>query len=323
MLLIRNGHTQLTHESIRRSESRELLELAIDARFGVDITQKEIDLAKSSGQYGEAFEDALSHSADAAEDYRLWMPLIPCEPHHLLFLRQWESITRTDVLVGPRQPGPEDPPADLSEETLQKYGQWSALDPTPNSGDDLQYNGFDSVVRTVSLYLERWDNRHVWSRIHDIVVEVPWQVKLQELADIKADVWQYLDARDRYKTGHGKKWDVILWEYKLEELFDDLTSRIPDIPFQATEGIRSLGTFMSKDTCFSLRNSIKNIPDSWTVDKIRTKEAKIFKDWTAIESCWEFMERSKADCHALRGKFDQLRALKRLCRREHRDFLIC
>lgn len=323
VLLVRNSHTQPTQESITGSESRELLDLATDAIYGLDITQREIDLAKSSGQYGQVFEDALSHSADVAEDYKLWMPLISCELHHLLFLRQWESITRTDALVGPRQPGPEDPPADLSQDILEKYGRWSALDPTPNSGDGLQYNDFDSVVRSVSLYLERWDNRHVWSRIHDVVVEVPWEVKLQELADIKADVWQYLAARERSKTGHGKTWDAIRWEYKLEELFDDLTSRLPGIPLQATEGVRSLGTFMSKHTCLSLRNSIKHIPDSWTVDKIRTKEAKIFKDWTAVESCWEFMERSKADCHALRGKFDQLRALKRLCRREYRDFLIC
>lgn len=326
VLLIRNGHTQPPQEFITESDSRELLELATGSRSELDITQREIDLAKSSGQYGQVFEDALSDSADAAEDYRLWMPLISFEPHHLLFLRQWESITRTDVLVSPRQPGPEDPSADLSEDVLEKYGRWAALDPTPNSGDDLQYNVFDSVVRNVSLYLERWDNRQLWSRIYDIVVEVPWQVKLQELADIKADVWHYLAARDRFnrfKTIHGKTWNAIRWEYKLEELFDDLISRLPGIPLQATEDVRSLGTFMSKHTCLSLRNSIKNIPDSWTLDRIRTKEAKIFKDWTAVESCWEFMDRSKADCHALRGKFDQLRALKRLCRREHRDFLIC
>lgn len=323
VLLIRSYHTQPSQESITGSESRELLDLATDTRSGLDITQREIDLATSSGQYGQVFEDALSHTADLAEDYRLWMPLISCELHHLLFLRQWESITRTDTLVAPRQSGPDDPPADLSEDILEKYGRWSALKSTPNSGDGLQYNDFDSVVKTVSLYLERWDNRHVWSRMHDIVVEVPWQAKLQELADIKADVWQYLAARHKFKTGHGKTWDAIRWEHRLEELFDDLTIRLPGIPLQATEGVRSLGTFMSKDTCLSLLNSIKNIPDSWTLDKIRIKEAKIFKDWTAVESCWEFMERSKPDCHALRGKFDQLRALKRLCRRERRNFLIC
>lgn len=58
-------------------------------------------------------------------------------------------------------------------------------------------------------------------------------------------------------------------------------------------------------------------------DEIRTKEAEIFKDWTEVKSGWEFMERSRADCYVLRGKFVQLRALMRLCRREHRDFLIC
>lgn len=323
VLLVRNHHIQPSQEAITGTEPTELLEFTTDAEAILNPTQTEIGPAKSNDQYRQLFENALSHTGSPTEDYRLWMPLISCELEHLLFLRYWESIAQMDRLLAPCKPGPDDPPADLSQEILEKYGRWLSLEPAPSSGDELLYNGFDSVVKTVSLYLERWEDRHLWSNMHDIVVEVPWEAKLQELADIKADVWQHLATRERSKTGHGKAWDAIRWEYRLEELFDDLTNRLSGIPLRATEGVRSLGTFMSKDTCLSLLNSIRNIPDSWTLDKIQTKEAKIFKDWTAVESCWEFMGRSKADCHALRGKFDQLRALKRLCRREHRDFLIC
>lgn len=278
-----------------------------------------------SSQHGPVSKDTLSSAESAAGDYRFWMPLISCELQHLLFLRHWESITRSDSLVAPRKPGPDDLPLELSPEILEKYGQWLELIPTPNSGDGLQYDDFDSVVRTVSLYLERWDHDHIWSRIHDIVVEVPWQAMLQELADIKAEVWQNLATKEQSTAGHmhEEPRDTFRWRYRLQELFDDLLGRLPGIPLKATEGVQSLGSFMSTDTCVTLLNSIINIPDSWSLEKIRIKEAKIFKDWTAVESCWGFMERSKADCHALRGKFDQLRALKRLCRREHRDFLIC
>ncbi|KAG6354819.1 hypothetical protein INS49_003900 [Diaporthe citri] len=281
------------------------------------------ETSNSSNQYGPVSKDTLSSARDAARDYRFWMPLISCDLQHLLFLRQWESITRSDNLVAPRQSGPDDSPLELSPEILEKYGRWLELIPAPDSGDGLHPDDFDSVVRTVSLYLERWDHGHIWSRIHDIVVEVPWQAMLQVLADVKAEVWQYLATRNQIRTGHGEPCDTFRWRHRLQELFDDLLGRLPNIHLQATEGIQSLGSFMSTDTCVSLLNSIINIPDSWSLDKIRTKEAKIFKNWTAVESCWEFMERSKADCHALRGKFDQLRALKRLCRREQRDFLIC
>lgn len=281
------------------------------------------ETSNANGGYEPVSEDTLSSASNAAEDYRLWMPLISCELQHLLFLRHWESITRSHSLVVPCQPGPNDSPLELSPEILEKYGRWLELIPTLNSGDGLHYDDFDSVVRTVSLYLERWDDPHLWSRIYEIVVEVPWQTKLQELADVKANVWQYLATRDRSAAGDGKTWDAGRWEYKLQELFDDIIGRLPGIPLQATEGVQSLGSFMSKDTCVSLLNSVKHIPDSWSLDKIRTKESKIFKDWAGVESSWKFMERSKADCHAVRGKFDQLRALKRLCRTEHRDFLIC
>lgn len=324
VVLIRHYHTQPNQESITENESTDLLDLATDVRADqFPPAQRGIDNAKSSGQYGQFFEDALSHVGDATEDYRLWMPLISCELHHLLFLRHWESITHMDSLLAPRQPGPDDSPVELSSEVLDEYSRWLDLKPTGNAEDGLHSHGFDSVVRTVSLYLERWDNQHLWSKIHDIVVEVPWQAKLQELADVKADVWQHLATRDPSKAGHEKTWDAIRWECSLQELFEDLIVRLPGIPLQATEGVRSLGSFMSRDTCLSLLNSIKNIPDSWSMDKIRNKEAKIFKVWTEVKSSWEFMERSKADCHALRGKFVQLHTLKRLCRREHRDFLIC
>lgn len=276
-----------------------------------------------SSQYGPVSRDALSSAGNAAGDYRLWMPLISCELQHLLFLRHWESITRSDGLVAPCQPGPNDSPLGLSPEILEKYSRWLEFILTPNSGDGLHYEDFDSVVRTVSLYLERWDDRTIWTRIHNIVVEVPWQTMLQELADIKAEVWQNLATRDPSTAGRGNTWDTFRWRYRLQDLFDDLIGRLPDIDLQATEGVQSLGSFMSTHTCVSLLNSIINIPESWSLEKIRTKEAKIFKDWTGVESCWEFMERSKADCHALRGKFIQLRALKRLCRREQREFLIC
>lgn len=277
----------------------------------------------TNGKYEPVPEDVLSSVGNAAEDYKFWMPLISCELQHLLFLRHWESITRSDNLVAPCQPGPNDSPLELSPEILEKYGQWLEILPTLESGNGLHYDDFDSVVRTVSLYLEMWDHGHIWSRIYDIVVEVPWQAMLQDLADIKAEVWQNLATRDQSTAGHGKTRDTFRWRYRLQELFDDLLSRLPGTPLQATEGVQSLGSFMSTDTCVSLLNSIINIPNSWSLDKIRTKEAKIFRDWTEVESCWEFMERSKSDCHALRGKFDQLRALKRLCRREQRDFLIC
>lgn len=322
VLLVRNYHTEPNQESTPDHESLDLLKLANQVKAD-HPSQIEIDLAKSTGQFEQVFEDALSHSGNTTEDYKIWMPLISFELKHLLFLRQWESMTQIDRLVDPRLAGPGDSSSELSPEILEKYGQWLDRKPTPYSGNGLQYNDFDFVVKSVSLYLERWDDKNIWSRMHDIVVEVPWQAMLQELADIKADVWQYFATKDRSKAGHGETSETTCWENRLQDLFDDMISRLPDISLHETEGVQSLGSLMSRDACLSLYNSVRNIPESWSLDKIRAKEAKIFKDWTRVESCWEFMERSKADCHALRGKFVQLRALKRLCRREHRDFLIC
>lgn len=284
VVLFRNHMTQPNQGSITDNESTDMLDLATESWTQPFPRQSEIDDARCSGQYGQSFENALSHAGDATEDYRIWMPLISCELHHLLFLRHWESITHTDKFVALRQPGPEDSSADISMEILEEYSQWLDFKTTPKSGDGLHDNEVDSVVRSVSLYLERWDNRHLWSRIHDIVVEVPWQAKLNELADIKADVWQYLATRDPSTAGHGRTWDAIRWEDSLEELPEDLIVRLSGISLRATEGVWSLGSFMSRDTWLSLRDSIKNIPDSWSLDKIRIKEVQIFKAWTEVEA---------------------------------------
>lgn len=304
--LVRNCHTIETSESSDQDE-----QMVIE------------DRSSPASQFVSLSQDTLSPADNTAGDYRFWMPLLSFELHHLFFLRRWDSMTQLDILVAPRQPGPNGSPAKLSPEVLTGYGQWLGLKPTTNSEDGLYRDDFDSAVRDVSLYLERWQDPDVWSRIHQIVIEVPWQANLQKLADIKADAWQYLSMRDKSKDGHGKISDPIPWESRLQGLFDDLAGWLPDIPLRATEGVQSLGSFVSTDTYLSLRNSVKNIPDSWTLEKVRSKEAKIFKDWTEVETCWRFMQRSTADCRALRAKFVQLRALKRLLRREHREFLIC
>ncbi|KAG8162433.1 hypothetical protein KVR01_008198 [Diaporthe batatas] len=278
--------------------------------------------ATTTAHYGPIYTIRISRSEDPAMDYRLWMPLISCGPQHLLFLSHWESNTRLDELLSPHQPGPGSSLAELSQ-SLEQYGRWLELNYPPS----FQYIGplhdFDSEVRTVSLYLERWDDCHLWSRIYEIVVEIPWREKLKELSDIKADAWHYLMMRAEYSTAGHEQSSPILWERRLLELFEDLTNRLPDIPLRQSEGEPSLGSFMSMDTCLSLCKSIRNVPEYWTSDEIRANETEILKDWIGVESCWVFLNRSEADCRALRAKFVQLRALKRLFRREQRDFLIC
>lgn len=76
------------------------------------------------------------------------------------------------------------------------------------------------------------------------------------------------------------------------------------------------------DTYLLLCNSIGNIPELCTFDDILAYKPEITKDYRGVESCWIFLYRSGAQCHALRAKFIQLRALKRLCRMGQRDFLI-
>lgn len=278
--------------------------------------------SSSSGQYEPSSEDTLPWTLDAATDYRVWMPLISCRLQDLRFLCHWEQITQENDVVAPRKAETEGSLASLTTEVLEAYGRWLEVSPTLSSGDS-RHDEFDSVVRTVSLYLERWDDLHLWSKIDEIVVKVPWQAKIQQLASVRADALQHLATRGQSEADLSRNWDAIRLEHRLAELFDDLAGRLTGSPPQATEGVKSLQSFMSTGTCLSFRKSLENIPDSWTWDEIRTKEAEIFKDWTEVKSCWEFMEQSKADCYVLRGKFVQLRALKRLCRREHRDFLIC
>ncbi|KAL1870719.1 hypothetical protein Daus18300_005039 [Diaporthe australafricana] len=259
---------------------------------------------------------------DPATDYRHWMPLLSCWLHHLLFLRRWDAITQMERTVAPREPSGRESTNYFSSEVLEVYARWLEIKPTPDeSSHNVQLGHFDSAVRTVSIYLERWQDLGLWSKICGIVIEVPWRENLEALAEIKADAWHYLTTSDRSNTSRDEARDSSLWEPKLRELFDDLVDRLKDIPLQATED--SLGRLMSMDTCSSLQRSISNIPNSWDVEDIRNNEMVIFKEWMEVKSCWEFMQHSKADCHALRTKFVQLHALKRLYRREHRDFLIC
>ncbi|KAH8773784.1 heterokaryon incompatibility protein-domain-containing protein [Diaporthe sp. PMI_573] len=281
------------------------------------------ELPSSNGLSGPVFEDMESSAGNAAEDYRLWMPLVSCNLQHLHFLRRWESITQMDSSVAPRQSRPEDAPAVLSPEVLEEYGRWQEVKDTPEFGDGLHHGDFDPVLRTVSLYLERWDDCQLWSKIHEIVVEVPWQEKLRELADIKADAGKYFATRNHSKTDHCEDSAATFLEYRIQILFSDLVGRLSGPPTETVGVAQSLGRSMSTETCLSMRNSIRNEPDSWDMDQVQTNEAEIFKTWTEVESCWAFMEQSKADCQALQGKFAQLRTLKRLCRREQRDFLIC
>lgn len=254
-----------------------------------------------------------------AVDYRLWMPLISFGLQHLLFLRRWELNTLTDALLAPCQSEQRDSLADLSN-VLEKYGRWLELK-YPPSIDDGGNHDFDAAVRTVSQYLERWEDLELWSRIYKIVVDVPWGEKLQELSDIKMDAWNFLVTRNDRQTGGGEQF--CDWQQRLQELFEDLAGRLSDMPLRHSTGEPCLRSFMSMDTYFSLRNSIGNLPESWTTDDIRAFDPEVFTNWTGVESFWDFLNRSQADCRALRAKFVQLQALKRLCRREQRDFLIC
>ncbi|KAI3395056.1 hypothetical protein diail_1813 [Diaporthe ilicicola] len=225
-------------------------------------------------------------------------------------------------IVAPRVPVGGDSLADLSSTILAGYAQWLKIEPTPN-GEGEWLADFDCVVKTVSKYLERWEDPELWSRICAIVVEVPWRENLKALAEIKVGAWHYLTTSDRRNTDRYEADAFHDWESRLQELFEDLVDRLVDIPLQSTEGTQSPGRFISMTTCSSLRKSINGIADSWDVGDIRNNKKVVFEDWVEVESCWEFMKQSKADCLALRAKFIQLQALKRLYRREQREFLIC
>ncbi|KAJ0117467.1 hypothetical protein J7T55_003883 [Diaporthe amygdali] len=256
-----------------------------------------------------------------SRDYRLWMPLMSFGLQELLFLSTWDSTTQMDKLIAPRAPGVGDSLIDLSQTILMEYSRWLETRFTPPTGDDW-LGKFDAVVRTVSMYLERWEDLDLWSRMYRLVVALSWSEKLKELARIKADVWHYLTQRERWTDSHDETEDLMRWELRLCQLFDDIVGRLVDIPLETNEGEKCLGHFMSTKTCSLLRNSINNIPDTWSVEDIQAKEATIFEDWTGVESCWEFMEQSTIVCYDLRIKFVQLRTLKRLFGSEHRDFLI-
>jgi hypothetical protein len=265
------------------------------------------------GRYGGA--------ENAAADYRFWMPLVSLDVHLLLFLQYWESIAPVGSSLAPSRSTQEDSPSHISPEELEEYGRWLELITTPQPGGyrGLNQEEFDPVVKKVSMYLERWEDGDLWSRIQQIVVQVPWQEKLQELADIKADVRLYLAMRNHLQASN----HAITWKHRLLPLFNDLVRQLPAIPPQPTKVGLSLWSLMSMDTYSSLCESIEKIPDYWNNEELRTNENRVFQDWEKLESWWKFMERSKADCRALQGKFVQLRALKRLCRREQQDFLIC
>lgn len=253
--------------------------------------------------------------------YRFWMPLMSYGLQELLFLSTWDSTTQMDKLIAPRAPGVGDSLIDLSQTVLMEYSRWLETRFTPPTGNDW-LGKFDAVVRTVSMYLERWEDLDLWSRMYRLVVALSWSEKLEELARIKADVWHYLTQRERSTDSHDETEGFMCWELRLCQLFDDIVGRLVEIPLETNQGERCLGHFMSTKTCSLLRNSINNIPDTWSVEDIQAKEATIFEDWTGVESCWEFMEQSTIVCYDLRIKFVQLRTLKRLFGSEHRDYLI-
>lgn len=284
-------------------------------RHDISNVLKMIAQGESIAQQGEMYENEF--------DYRLWMPLVAFESTHLLFLRQLGSFTQIEKSLDPFQAGSEGSSAELSPELLEKYDRWLELHCPPLFQDGVYCDDFDSVVKTVSLYLESWEDRHAWFCELEVVFQTPWQEKLQELGDIRAEAWQYLVARNQSESGDGNAYGAFHWEQRLHKLFDDLLGSFPDIPLQTIKGGLYSGNFMSTDTCLFLCKCINDVPESWTVEELQAHEAKIFEGWGGVESCWEFMNRSQADYRALMNKFAQLRALKRLCRREQRDFLIC
>lgn len=269
---------------------------------------------KPIAQQGETYTNEL--------DYRLWMPLVAFELKHLLFLKQFGLFTRKERSVDPPQAGLEDSSTELSPELLKTYGRWLELNCPPQPQDGVYCDDFDSVVKTVSRYLESWEDRRAWFNVFGKMFRTPWQTRLQELGDIRAEVWQYLVTRNQSEAGDGKARGAFHWERRLLELFESLLRSFPDELLQATKNGPFSGPFMSMDTYFRLRNIIIDVPESWTAEELKTHEAEIFKDWIEVESCWDFMNQSGADYHTLMNKFAQLRALKRLCRREQRDFLI-
>lgn len=154
----------------------------------------------------------------------------------IFFFRRWDSITQMEKTVAPSEPLGRDTTNDLSSTVLAGYARWLEIKPTTDEGDWL--DDFDSVVRTVSMYLERWQDLDLWSRICGIVVEVPWKGNLEALAEMKANAWHYLTTSDRSNPGRGEAKGSSLWEVRLRELFDDLVGRLCVSPGMGSSSAR-------------------------------------------------------------------------------------
>jgi hypothetical protein len=246
------------------------------------------------------------------DDFRLWMPLISFEIQHLEFLRTWQTMNAPGSMTLPVAAFEDD----LSESVLRNYSQWMTSLRDISSCTDQSCCQYWESGSKVSVYLEGWRDSELWSRIHNILFDIPWEQHLAHLAEIKAIIWDRLMAEDPTK----RIFDDL--ELRLDGLFQALGDYLSGISFKPTSGEHSLRTFSSPGISRELMRRIRDIPYDCSLHHIRERESEIFLDWDTVEKCWEFMRQSRAECDALRIKFFQLDVLRRLGSRTDREFLI-
>lgn len=247
-------------------------------------------------------------------DYRMWMPLTSFELQHLRFLRSWESMNASESSTVPSSSFEDE----LSTSDLDEYAQWIAS-VQPDSADEFYglYPGNERLsVKKVSIYLERWQDLKLWSRIHKVILDIPWKQYLTDLAEIKAIVWSRLTSEN--PTEH--VFDDL--ELRLASLFLSLHENLAGISFKPATGEHLSRDFSSPEISWELMMAIRALPSSCSINYVRERESMVFLEWERVKEFWEFMQQSKHVCVAVRVKFVQLDVLKGLRSREQREFLI-
>lgn len=265
----------------------------------------------------------------------LLLRLLMFEPHHLLFLQSCEEFLDGHGSLKPSG----NLRSCLSTMDLVQYSRWlelirhhtvSALELASSDG---KMSDFDSALKTVSVYLDRWADPGLWDVVSKLLEVIEWRSYANELEEIRRQAVSGITAPRPQEIEISSNEHPGIWRrdvkdgisLQVEELVRRLMDAIDLLGHPGLDGkAMRLGEFRLAETGGRLRGAVEAISGSWDAAETQAKENECFTEWTAFGSHLWYMQDSRAEYKDIMGRCIQRQVLKGLyTRTEPREFLIC
>lgn len=237
----------------------------------------------------------------------------------LMDLEPWKPSAGTLERPPKRSyPATEQSSTSLSDEDMTQYMQWTEVISVAPLAAMERTTNLEHALRTIAIYLDRWQDLDLWDRLISEMEAVPWKDRLLDLARIRRGLG-FDRAPDSQPT------DVTCdRSWPAPRALQVATMNLRDF-LDLTKRSSLLQTVFMFDAFAPLFEALENADTSAMHEVFKANAEEIERSLKGFESHLEFFKNSLPGCYVIRDKFSQRQVLKQLYvtrRSELREFLV-